>query len=474
MRIRSKCIIPLSATLFLSFAAFVGYLIFDQSAKQSRSLAAKAETMSKLVAMTNVNNVWNFEIAVIEENMSAFLEEPEIVSIRILDGVGKALAEKAKTNAGKAVIAKKLEIKREGQVIGSAEISFTDELIRRSVRDLAIQVAVLGVLLFLLMSFLLAYLANKITSPLKLTTEAVNCFSRGEFRLDPALFAKLTVLQDNKDEIGETTRALMGLRVAITETVQSIGAVAMLLVQGAEGVNETAGTLSEGSNEQAASGEEVSASIEEMGATIKSTSDNASATEGIALKAASDADAGGNAVREAMVAMGDIVSRIGIIEEIARQTNMLALNAAIEAARAGEAGKGFAVVASEVKKLAERSQRAAGEITQLAGSSLGVSEKAGSIIGRIVPDIQKTASLVQEIAASSREQSTGVEQISKALLQLDGVIQQNARESERLAEMSRDLSSQAERLKVAIGFFKIEDAKGESTDLIEYRAQATS
>ena len=179
------------------------------------------------------------------------------------------------------------------------------------------------------------------------------------------------------------------------------------MADGAVGINDTALLLSQGSSQQAASGEEVSSSMEEMGATIKNTSDNASATEGIALKAAEDAEEGGKAVRGAARAMKDIASRIGIIEEIARQTNLLALNAAIEAARAGETGKGFAVVASEVRKLAERSQKAAAEIMQLASSSLDISDKAGSLIGQIVPDIQRTAELVQEIAGSSKEQATG-------------------------------------------------------------------
>ena len=156
--------------------------------------------------------------------------------------------------------------------------------------------------------------------------------------------------------------------------------------------------------------------------------------------------------------MKEIAGKISIIEEIARQTNLLALNAAIEAARAGEHGKGFAVVASEVRKLAERSQIAAGEINKLSATSVEVAEKAGEMLTRIVPDIQKTAELVSEINAASNEQNTGAEQINKAIQQLDQVIQQNASATEEMSSTTEELSSQAEQLQETIAFFRTGDS----------------
>jgi methyl-accepting chemotaxis protein len=193
-----------------------------------------------------------------------------------------------------------------------------------------------------------------------------------------------------------------------------------------------------------------------MAANIRQNADNATQTEKIAMQSSKDADQGGQAVTETVTAMKQIAEKISIIEEIARQTDLLALNAAIEAARAGEHGKGFAVVASEVRKLAERSQLAAGEIGKLSSSSVEVAEKAGAMLTRMVPDIQKTAELVQEISAASNEQNTGADQINKAIQQLDQVIQQNASASEEMASTSEELSSQAERLQHIISFFKLD------------------
>ena len=197
--------------------------------------------------------------------------------------------------------------------------------------------------------------------------------------------------------------------------------------------------------------------MEEMVSNIKQNADNAQQTDKIANKSAKDAQESGKSVLEAVAAMKEIANKISIIEEIARQTNLLALNAAIEAARAGEHGKGFAVVAAEVRKLAERSQKAAGEINQLSATTLGCSEKSGEMLEKLVPDIQRTAELVQEISAASKEQDTGAEQINKALQQLEQVIQQNASAAEEMASTTEELTGQSEQLVSALSFFHTGD-----------------
>ena len=261
-----------------------------------------------------------------------------------------------------------------------------------------------------------------------------------------------------RSEEDELMGALQNMVEKLRSVVGDVVSAADNVASGSQQLSATAQQLSQGATEQAASAEEISSSMEQMTSSIRQNSDNSGQTEKIAVKSASDAKDGGKAVNETVSAMKEIATKINIIEEIARQTNLLALNAAIEAARAGEHGKGFAVVASEVRKLAERSQSAAGEISTLSSRSVQVAETAGGMLTKMVPDIQKTAELVQEISASSREQDTGAEQINKAIQQLDQVIQQNASASEEMASTSEELSGQAEQLKDTISFFRIDNS----------------
>jgi methyl-accepting chemotaxis protein len=268
---------------------------------------------------------------------------------------------------------------------------------------------------------------------------------------------------DKKKIIG-VYASMISMQQKLTEVVEEIQTNSTQISSAATQVSATASALSEATSEQAASVEETSASVEEMGASISQNSANAQTTDTIASESATSAAEGGEAVSRTVEAMMQIADKISIIEDIAYQTNMLALNAAIEAARAGEHGKGFAVVAAEVRKLAERSQIAASEISTLTGDSVKVAEKAGTLLEKMVPDITKTAELVQEISAASEEQSSGVEQINKAMQQLDKVTQQNAAGSEELAATSEEMQAQSENLQDVMSFFRLaERATGKST-----------
>jgi methyl-accepting chemotaxis protein len=293
-------------------------------------------------------------------------------------------------------------------------------------------------------------LSSSISKPLGVAVAFLGEMSKGDLRNDiPEVYLK------RSDEVGSLAQALDAMSKDLRRIVEDILSASDQVSSGSTQMSSTAQQLSQGATEQAASAEEVSSSVEEMSATVKQNTDNSMATESIAQKSSVDAEKGGKSVMDSVAAMNEIAAKISIIDEIARQTNLLALNAAIEAARAGEAGKGFAVVASEVRKLAERSQKASGEIGDLSKHTVTSATQAGVIIQKLVPDIKKTSDLVQEIASASKEQSSGVDQIAKAMMQLDTVIQQNASASEEMASMAEELNGQADQLAQTMSFFKL-------------------
>jgi methyl-accepting chemotaxis protein len=306
----------------------------------------------------------------------------------------------------------------------------------------------MGAAAVLIALFTAFYLTRGIVKPLTEAVAVANSLAAGDLTVE--------VEVKGKDETGQLLEAIKNMVDKLRHVVGDVMSAADNVSSGSQQLSATAQQMSQGATEQAASAEEISSSMEEMASSIRQNTDNAMQTEKISVKSSIDAKEGGKAVIETVAAMKEIATKISIIEEIARQTNLLALNAAIEAARAGEHGKGFAVVASEVRKLAERSQSAAGEISGLSTRSVAIAEQAGEMLTKMVPDIQRTAELVQEITASSKEQDTGAEQINKAIQQLDQVIQQNASASEEMASTSEELSGQAEQLSDAVAFFKID------------------
>ncbi|WP_191013319.1 methyl-accepting chemotaxis protein [Treponema zioleckii] len=321
--------------------------------------------------------------------------------------------------------------------------------------------------IFAVVSIVIGFIfATSLSRPINLIYRVLDSVANGNLILDKNDDERRKKLLTRKDELGKMGKSLQKMLESLTATIQHVREAAIQVRSGGEQLSISSQSVSSGASEQAASTEEMSATMEEMTGNIRQTANNAGKTSEIANMAAAKAEAGGEAVQEAVKAVEMISEKIGVIEDIAGQTNMLALNAAIEAARAGEAGKGFAVVASEVRKLAERSQSAAAEISDISAKTLSTAEHAGAMIKEVVPGIEQTSQLVQEIATASREQDNGAQQVSTAIVQMDSVVQQNASAAEEMAAMAEELSSEAQRLVKVISFFKVDgDPNADSADI---------
>jgi len=311
---------------------------------------------------------------------------------------------------------------------------------------------------------------NRIKENLNLLIDAMNAVTGLSRRMAEG---DLTVEVHERSAGDQLMQALNAMIHRLNQVVVSVKSAADNVASGSQELSASAEEMSQGVTEQASSTEEVSSSMEQMASNIQQNAENAAQTEKIAVKSGEDMVAAEKSVVQTVQAMKEIAKRISIIEEIARQTDLLALNAAIEAARAGDHGRGFAVVASEVRKLAERSQKAAAEINTLSASSVQVAELAGQKLNQLLPDIRKTTELIQEVSVASAEQNSGAAQINKAIQQLDQVIQQNASVSEEMASTAESLSGQAEQLQEIMGFFQVAAQDGKKKPRADLAASRT-
>ena len=349
-----------------------------------------------------------------------------------------------------------------GWVLGTGV--YNDDLTAERDRFIAIAVGA-GIVIILLIGGFAFLTARSITRRLASLGGVIASLSQGDFAV---------ALPDagRKDEIGAIVAGVGTMIARLSETVSAIVAVSAEVTNASTEITASTTDLSQRTEEQAASLEETSAAMKQISTAVNKNANDAVQASKSADRAREMADQGGGVVSQAVDAMAKIENSshkifdiIGVIDEIARQTNLLALNAAVEAARAGEAGRGFAVVASEVRSLAQRSSQAAKDIKELITSSNGQMQEgvdlvnhAGEALRNIVDSIKEVAVLVADIARASTEQANGLDEVNKALLQMDEVTQQNAALVEENAATAKGLEMQSQTMDTRIGFFKIERA----------------
>ncbi len=326
---------------------------------------------------------------------------------------------------------------------------------------------IIGGLVVLVVGIIIAFfLTNTIKQAITSASTAISKLSNGDLTYDFEV--------KGTDEIAKLLFDLKEMMSRLREIVESITTGSVSIANAGNDLNHIAQQIAQGASTQASNAEEVSASMEEMVANIQQNTENSSNTNKISDKLAVDIEKIGGASEKSMDSIRKIADRINIVNDIAFQTNLLALNAAVEAARAGEHGKGFAVVAAEVRKLAERSKVAADEIFVLAKESVSNTESSVDLIRNIIPEIKRTSVLIQEITAGSLEQTNGAEQINNAIQQLNGITQQNAANADILVNSSEKLSTEADKLRENIGFFKVDmKVKGNKKEVLKKEIRPT-
>ena len=466
------------AIITIIMALFGGLLIYQQKTQSQRVLDGKAEWLVQQLSQALAEPLWKMNAVGLDTLLRSYLNDPDVLAIHVSDEkhetisyLGKHpetfevvdfIAESSQPFPYPDAFSRQAEVLKLGSAIGIGEMTFSRRFVTNQIAAAFISTGIIFLGLVVLQSLaLMVVIKQRVSTPLARLVHIARQIAAGHIDVQIAEVA-------SRNEIGQLLVAMQEMAAKLSDVVTTVNMRAAHVASGSQSMSSVAVRMSQGTGEQAAAAEQTSAAMEEMVANIRQNADNAFQTEKIAVAAAEDARASGQAVVEALQAIRKIATKIAIIEDVARQTRMLSLNATIEAARAQAHGRGFAVVAAEVRALAERSQAAATEINGLASSSVAIAENAGDMIEKLVPHIQKTAEFVQEISAASREQDSGANQINRAIQQLNQITQQNSSISEEVASTAEVLDDHAQHLQSVIAFFKVDESGHTLFDDLQY------
>src|SRR5262245_54538626 len=449
--------------LFSAVSAYVGAR--SQEEEMLGQLEQEAGRLTELLARDSAHALFIFQYGMLEAIVRAFSNDPGIRMIEIKDKSGKLVIASGGKQERRGLIVATREVKSGGQVIGSVTLGLSTEPVERAVRAAWRRIAIQEVLGLLLLFAVLALLIRRVVArPLAQMVGLLQDIAEGN------LTKRLEVT--SRDEVGGLARWFNVSLDRVHEIISEVRQAASHTATASAQLSEAATQLSTGAQEQASSLEETAASLEEITGTVKQNADSARQASELALRSRATAEKGGQVVTAAVSAMQGIneaarkiADIVTLIDELAFQTNLLALNAAVEAARAGEQGRGFAVVAAEVRSLAQRSAAAASEIKTLIQDSLQKVEDGSTLVTRsgealeaIVASVKRVTDHTAEIAAASEEQSRGIDQVNKAVVQMEQITQANAAQTEEVASTAHALAAQAIQLQTLVGRFRLLDA----------------
>jgi methyl-accepting chemotaxis protein len=466
--INKKLLLPTLLLVTIMIGALGVAQIIQQQNIHKRMMDSKADSLISMLASISVQYIVNYDLSALDIFVKQTAKDKDIAFAEYYDTDGKSLTSDVMTapaDTSRLIVYEHDIDGADGRLLGKVKVGFDTTMLDKMLRN-SITIAVISLIAVLgLLALGLAFIVRSVSKPLKNAIEIARRVADGDLTS--------SIKATSSDEVGQLLLALQDMNASLGNIVGEVRSTTEAITTAAQQVAAGNSDLSQRTEEQASSLEETASSMEELTSTVKQNAENAKQANQLAANASDIAVKGGMAVGEVVQTMGSISASskkimdiISVIEGIAFQTNILALNAAVEAARAGEQGRGFAVVAAEVRNLAQRSAAAAKEITALIGDSVDKVEigskqvdKAGETMNEIVLAVKRVTDIMAEIAAASNEQSSGIEQVNQALVQMDEVTQQNAALVEEAAASAEAMREQAGTLMQAVRLFKLESGK---------------